>query len=54
MSRLSPVYQARWARFRRNRRGFWSLWIFIIMFALSLASELIANDRPLVVNYQDR
>lgn len=54
MSRLSPVYQARWARFRRNRRGFWSLWIFIVIFALSLASELIANDRPLVVNYQDR
>ncbi|WP_312074460.1 microcin C ABC transporter permease [Atlantibacter sp.] len=54
MSHLSPVYQARWARFRRNRRGFWSLWIFIVIFALSLASELIANDRPLVVNYQDR
>ena len=54
MSRLSPVNQARWARFRRNRRGFWSLWIFVVMFVLSLASELIANDRPLVVHYQDR
>lgn len=54
MSRLSPVYQARWARFRRNRRGFWSLWIFIVIFLLSMASELIANDRPLLVNYQDR
>lgn len=54
MSRLSPVNQARWARFRRNRRGFWSLWIFAVIFVLSLASELIANDRPLVVHYQDR
>ena len=54
MSRLSPVYQARWARFRRNRRGFWSLWIFVVIFVLSMASELIANDRPLMVNYQDR
>lgn len=54
MSRLSPVNQARWARFRRNRRGFWSLWIFVVIFVLSLASELIANDRPLVVHYQDR
>ncbi|WP_434532054.1 hypothetical protein, partial [Escherichia coli] len=26
MSRLSPVNQARWARFRHNRRGYWSLW----------------------------
>lgn len=54
MSRLSPVNQARWARFRRNRRGFWSLWIFAVIFVLSLASELIANDRPLVAHYQDR
>lgn len=54
MSRLSPVNQARWSRFRRNRRGYWSLWIFMVVFVLSLASELIANDRPLMVSYQDR
>ncbi|MEL5953017.1 hypothetical protein, partial [Klebsiella pneumoniae] len=29
MAHLSPVNQARWARFRHNRRGFWSLWIFL-------------------------
>ncbi len=29
MPRLSPVNQARWARFRHNRRGYWSLWIFL-------------------------
>lgn len=54
MSRLSPVNQARWARFRRNRRGYWSLWIFAILFTLSLFSELLANDRPLIVHFQDR
>ncbi|NUU67461.1 ABC transporter permease subunit [Enterobacteriaceae bacterium BIT-l23] len=54
MSRLSPANQARWARFRQNRRGYWSLWIFVVIFVLSLFSELIANDRPLVVHYQDR
>ncbi len=54
MSRLSPMNQARWARFRQNRRGYWSLWIFAILFVLSLGSELVANDRPLVVHYQDR
>lgn len=36
MSRLSPVNQARWARFRHNRRGYWSLWIFLVLFGLSL------------------
>ncbi|MCT4706929.1 microcin C ABC transporter permease [Enterobacteriaceae bacterium H11S18] len=54
MSRLSPINQARWARFRQNRRGYWALWIFAILFALSLVSELVANDRPLFVHYQDR
>lgn len=54
MSRLSPVNQARWARFRHNRRGYWSLWIFAVLFALSLCSELIANDKPLLVHFKDR
>ncbi|HAZ54170.1 MAG TPA: microcin ABC transporter permease [Franconibacter helveticus] len=54
MSRLSPVNQARWSRFRRNRRGYWSLCIFAVIFILSLFSELLANDRPLAVHFQDR
>lgn len=51
MPRLNSVNQARWARFRHNRRGFWSLILFLIIFACSLCSELIANDRPLIVQY---
>ena len=54
MPRLSPVNQARWARFRHNRRGYWSLWIFAVLFVLSLFSELIANDKPLLVHFNDR
>ncbi|RPH30339.1 ABC transporter permease subunit [Buttiauxella warmboldiae] len=54
MSQLSPVNQARWARFRHHKRGYWSLWIFAVLFLLTLGSELIANDRPLIVHYQDR
>jgi len=50
MRRLSHVNQARWARFRHNRRGYWSLWIFVVIFVLSLGSELIANDKPLMVH----
>ncbi len=48
---LSPVSRRRLAIFRRNRRGFWSLWIFLVLFGLSLFAECIANDRPLVVRY---
>ena len=34
---------SRWAVFRANRRGYWSLWLFLALYALSLGSELIAN-----------
>ncbi|MEZ3499220.1 ABC transporter permease [Pantoea sp. KPR_PJ] len=51
---LSPVNQQRWLRFRHNRRGYWSLWIFLIIFVLSLAADLLANEKPLLVHYQQR
>jgi microcin C transport system permease protein len=49
---LSPLTRRRLANFRANRRGFWSLWIFLALFVLSLFAEFIANDRPLAVNYE--
>ncbi|MFG1172009.1 microcin C ABC transporter permease [Erwiniaceae bacterium CAU 1747] len=54
MSHFNPINQARWARFKNNRRGYWSLWIFLVFFVLCLGAELLANDKPLVVHYQDR
>jgi microcin C transport system permease protein len=51
MMRLDPINQRRWAQFKANRRGWWSLWIFLVLFALSLAAEFVANERPLVVHY---
>jgi microcin C transport system permease protein len=50
MNHQSPTARA-WARFRANRRGIWSLWIFLAFFGLSLVAELISNDRPLVVSF---
>ncbi|MCW8977981.1 MAG: ABC transporter permease, partial [Marinobacter sp.] len=49
---LTPIQQRRLRNFRKNRRGFWSLWIFLALFGLSLVAELIANDSPLVVSYK--
>lgn len=49
---LSPLNQRRWQNFKANRRGYWSLWIFGILFALSLVAELVANDKPLIASYQ--
>ncbi|MFC5567528.1 ABC transporter permease [Rubellimicrobium aerolatum] len=51
-SRLSPLNQRRWRTFRRNKRAFWSLVVFTILFVISLFAEFIANDRPILVSYR--
>lgn len=48
---MSPSRRA-WANFRRHRLGYFSLWGFVLLVVLSLAAELISNDRPLLVRYQ--
>ena len=50
---LSPGRRA-WLRFRANRRGYWSLWIFAAVFVLSLFAEVLSNDRPIVARYEGR
>jgi microcin C transport system permease protein len=50
--RLSPITQRRIRNFTSSRRGVWSLWIFLVLFGLSLCSELIASDRPIVASYK--
>lgn len=49
---LSPLSRRRWKNFKANRRGYWSLWIFLILFVVTGIAELIANDKPLVVSYK--
>jgi microcin C transport system permease protein len=49
--RVTPLTRRRLDAFRANRRGFWSLWIFLALFGVSLSADVIANDRPLVVRY---
>ena len=51
--KLSPLTRRRLANFRANRRGFWSLWLFLALFLVSLFAEFVANDRPLLVKYED-
>jgi microcin C transport system permease protein len=49
---LSPLNQRRLSNFKANRRGYWSFWIFMILFLLTLFSELFANDKPLIASYK--
>ncbi len=50
---LSP-WRRVWLRFKQNRRGYWSLIIFTVLFAISLMAELISNDKPLVASYNGK
>jgi microcin C transport system permease protein len=51
---VTPLTRRRLANFRANRRGYWSLWIFLVLFGLSLGAELLANDRPLLLRHEGR
>lgn len=52
VERLSPISQRRLLTFCKNRRAFWSLIFFAVLFAISMGAELIANDRPVLIRYQ--
>lgn len=51
--RLTPLTQRRLANFKANKRGYYSFWIFLALFTLTLFAEFIANDRPLLVQYNN-
>jgi len=51
---LSPINQRRWVNFKRNRRGYWSFWIFLVLFVVSLFAEVIANDKPFMIRVEGK
>jgi len=51
---MNVVNERRWLNFKSNRRGYYSLWIFLTLFGLSLFAEFIANDRPIVMWHQGK
>ncbi len=52
--RISPLSKRRWQNFRAHRRGYWSLWIFLALFIVSLFAEFIANDKPIFIHVNGR
>jgi microcin C transport system permease protein len=48
---VAPLTKRRLDSFRANRRGWWSLWIFLLLFVVSLFAEFVANSKPIVVSY---
>jgi len=51
---LSPISRRRWQNFKANRRGYWALWIFLVLFVISLFAEFVANDKPLYLRYDGK
>lgn len=51
---FSPITQRRINQFKANRRGYWSLWIFGVLFILTLCAELIANDKPIYIHFDGK
>ncbi|MEM7680019.1 MAG: ABC transporter permease [Pseudomonadota bacterium] len=49
----SPITQRRLAQFKANKRGFWSLWIFLALLVVCLFAEFIASDKPILIRFQD-
>ena len=49
---IRPITRRRIGNFRKNRRGYWSLWIFLALLVISLPAEFIANDKPLLVRFE--
>jgi microcin C transport system permease protein len=52
--RISPLNKRRWQNFKANRRGHWSLWVFLVLFVISLFAEFIANDKPIYIHVNGR
>jgi microcin C transport system permease protein len=48
---MNPIMRRRLDAFIRNRRGFWSLWVFLLLLAITVLAEGLANDKPLLVHY---
>lgn len=53
-STWSTLGQRRWANFKANRRGFWACWLFLALFIVTGFAEFIANDKPLLIKFEDR
>jgi microcin C transport system permease protein len=49
---LSPLNKRRWTNFVANRRGYWSLVVFLALFVVTLFAEFLSNDRPIVMSYK--
>ena len=51
---MSPLNRRRWQNFKANRRGYVALWVFLVLFVVTLFAEFIANDRPYFISFEGK
>jgi len=51
---FSPLARRRWHKFKANKRGYWSFWLFLLLFIVSLFAEVLANEKPIAIVYDDK
>ncbi len=49
---MTPLARRRIDSFVSNRRGYWSLWLFLLIFVVTLLAEIVANDKPILISYR--
>jgi len=49
---MNPINKRRLELFRNHKRGYYSLWVFTLLFLISLAAEFVANDKPVLISYE--
>ena len=50
---MSPLNKRRWENFKKNKRAYFSLFIFCFVFLISIFAEFIANDKPLLIYHNN-
>lgn len=53
MLNYSPLTKRRLAQFKANKRGFWSLWIFLVFLVLAVGAEFLSNNKPILVSHKN-
>jgi microcin C transport system permease protein len=51
MTAQVSIARRRINQFRRNRRAWWSFWLFAVICAVCLLAEIVANDKPLLLSF---
>lgn len=51
---FSPLTRRRWQNFKANKRGYWSLWLFLVLFLFSLSADFVASAKPIILEYQGK